>query len=382
MLVVFNKLDLAAAREAWPAFRAAVDAAGIAVVAISATTARGSTSFCTASPTCCPTLEGLAEPPDPAGRRRPPHRGGGDGFTLEREDGRRSASAASGSSGSPTRRTSTTRSPPSGSSATCAGPASTPRCARPGSRPGDQVRIGGVRAGVGADRGTTSDVGPAVAPAGAGSRHRAVRGHVRPDPPRPPRDRRGGARGARAGVGAVRPGRRAAVQDRPGRDAGASTGWRWSSPRSPATRRFQLSRIELDRPGPSYTVDTSASRPLATAPSRRPSSCRPRPSGSCRPGTSRSASSLRARVAVVPREGYPAPTRRGFAAPSPAARTGSCTSTAPHLGLSRPAIRASVGRRPLRPLSRPRRRRGVHRPTMHLSTRDPMEDRRLVTARP
>ncbi|HEY3335457.1 MAG TPA: GTPase ObgE [Candidatus Limnocylindrales bacterium] len=87
MLVVFNKLDLAAAREAWPAFRAAMDAAGTGVVAISADDGEGLDELRAAVADLLPDLEGLQAPPDPAGVVVHRLEAAGDGYTVEREDG-------------------------------------------------------------------------------------------------------------------------------------------------------------------------------------------------------------------------------------------------------------------------------------------------------
>jgi len=87
MLVVFNKLDLAAAREAWPAFRASLDAAGTGVVAISADEGEGLDELRAAVADLLPDLEGLEAPPDPAGVVVHRLEAAGDGYTIEREDG-------------------------------------------------------------------------------------------------------------------------------------------------------------------------------------------------------------------------------------------------------------------------------------------------------
>jgi GTPase len=87
MLVVFNKLDLAAAREAWPAFRASMEAAGTGVVAISADEGEGLEDLRAAVAGLLPDLEGLEAPPDPAGVVVHRLEAAGDGYTIEREDG-------------------------------------------------------------------------------------------------------------------------------------------------------------------------------------------------------------------------------------------------------------------------------------------------------
>jgi GTPase len=87
MLTVFNKMDLPAAREAWPAFDAAMRAAGLPVLAISAEAGDGLDGLRDAVADLLPDAEGLAEPPDPAGVVVHRLEAAGDGFTLERGDG-------------------------------------------------------------------------------------------------------------------------------------------------------------------------------------------------------------------------------------------------------------------------------------------------------
>ena len=87
MLTVFNKMDLPAAREAWPAFEAAMTVAGVPVLAISADGGEGLEALIGAVGDLLPDAEGLAEPPDPAGVVVHRLEAAGDGFTLEREDG-------------------------------------------------------------------------------------------------------------------------------------------------------------------------------------------------------------------------------------------------------------------------------------------------------
>jgi GTP-binding protein len=87
LLVAFNKLDLATAREAWPAFQRGARAAGLQALAISADTGEGLDALREAIARLLPDAAGLAEPPEPAGvvvHRLEP---AGDTFELEREDG-------------------------------------------------------------------------------------------------------------------------------------------------------------------------------------------------------------------------------------------------------------------------------------------------------
>ncbi len=87
MLTVFNKMDLEAAREAWPAFEQAMREAGLPVLAISADDGEGLGALIDAVGDLLPDSEGMAEPPDPAGVVVHRLEATGDGFSLEREDG-------------------------------------------------------------------------------------------------------------------------------------------------------------------------------------------------------------------------------------------------------------------------------------------------------
>jgi GTP-binding protein len=87
MLVVFNKLDLAEARDAWPAFRAAMNKLGATVVAISADSGEGLGELRTAVGGLLPGIEDFDAPPDPAGVVVHRLEAAGDGYSVEREDG-------------------------------------------------------------------------------------------------------------------------------------------------------------------------------------------------------------------------------------------------------------------------------------------------------
>jgi len=87
MLTVFNKMDLSAARDAWPAFEAAMRGAGVAVLPISADDGQGLDALREAVGDLLPDFDALAEPPDAAGVVVHRLEAAGDGFTLEREDG-------------------------------------------------------------------------------------------------------------------------------------------------------------------------------------------------------------------------------------------------------------------------------------------------------
>ena len=146
MLIAFNKLDLPAAAEAWPAFAAARAGRGPGRRRHRRGRRRGPGRV--PGPdrrALLPSAEDLAEPPEPDRRRRPPHRG--DGRRLRRSSATRTArsgSAASASSGSPPRRTSTSRSRPSASSATSRRLGIEAELRRAGIVAGDLVRIGGT----------------------------------------------------------------------------------------------------------------------------------------------------------------------------------------------------------------------------------------------
>ena len=86
MLTLFNKLDLPAAREAWPAFRDALQREGLPVIAISAETGEGLDELRAAIGELLPDLEALDAPPDPAGVVVHRLEAAGDGYTIERED--------------------------------------------------------------------------------------------------------------------------------------------------------------------------------------------------------------------------------------------------------------------------------------------------------
>ena len=86
ILVVFNKMDLPEAREAWPAFRDAQAAAGHAVVTISADDGEGLDALRGAVGGLLPDAAELAEPPDPAGVVVHRLEAVDEGFTVERED--------------------------------------------------------------------------------------------------------------------------------------------------------------------------------------------------------------------------------------------------------------------------------------------------------
>ena len=90
-----------------------------------------------------------------------------------------------------------------------------------------------------------------------GRAHRALRGHLRSDPPGPRRGGRGGAGRPRPRPDAAGGGQPALAEAGPTGDARPRTGSPWSRPRAgrPA-RASRPSRIEIDRGGPSYTIDT------------------------------------------------------------------------------------------------------------------------------
>lgn len=85
-LVAFNKMDLEAAREAWPAFRAARQRDGLPVVAVAAATGEGIGPFRDAIAALLPDLEAMEAPPEPAGIVVHRLDTMSDGFTVELDD--------------------------------------------------------------------------------------------------------------------------------------------------------------------------------------------------------------------------------------------------------------------------------------------------------
>ena len=85
LLVAFNKLDLPPAREAWPVFRAAREADGVAVVGIAAASGEGLDALRTRIADMLPSLEDMAAPPDPSGVVVHTIDAMADGFAVERD---------------------------------------------------------------------------------------------------------------------------------------------------------------------------------------------------------------------------------------------------------------------------------------------------------
>jgi GTP-binding protein len=86
MLVVFNKLDLPAAIDAWPAFRAARAADRVDVVAASATSGEGIPALRDKLASLLPPIEELGQPPEPAGVVVHRIEAMTDGFAVSREE--------------------------------------------------------------------------------------------------------------------------------------------------------------------------------------------------------------------------------------------------------------------------------------------------------
>jgi GTP-binding protein len=87
MLVVFNKVDLPAATDAWPAFRKARGKAGQDVIAVSATTGEGIPELRARLAIILPAADELDAPPEPAGVVVHRIEAMGDGFVVDREEG-------------------------------------------------------------------------------------------------------------------------------------------------------------------------------------------------------------------------------------------------------------------------------------------------------
>jgi GTP-binding protein len=86
MLVVFNKMDLPAAIDAWPAFRAARTAEGLDVIAVSATSGEGIPALQAKLAAMLPPIEELGLPPEPAGVVVHRIETMTDGFVVSREE--------------------------------------------------------------------------------------------------------------------------------------------------------------------------------------------------------------------------------------------------------------------------------------------------------
>ena len=86
MLVVFNKLDLPAAIDVWPAFRAARTAEHIDVIAASATSGEGIPALRDKLAAMLPPIEELDQPPEPAGVVVHRIEAMTDGFVVSREE--------------------------------------------------------------------------------------------------------------------------------------------------------------------------------------------------------------------------------------------------------------------------------------------------------
>src|SRR5256885_3515720 len=86
MLVVFNKLDLPAAIDAWPAFRAARAADHVDVIAASATSGEGIPALRARLADLLPPIEEIGRPPEPAGVVVHRIEAMTDGFAVRREE--------------------------------------------------------------------------------------------------------------------------------------------------------------------------------------------------------------------------------------------------------------------------------------------------------
>ncbi len=85
ILVAFNKLDLPAARDAWPAFRRARLAEGVEVLPISAASGEGLDAFRARIAGLLPAASELAEPPEPSGVVVHRIEAMDDGFSVDRD---------------------------------------------------------------------------------------------------------------------------------------------------------------------------------------------------------------------------------------------------------------------------------------------------------
>jgi GTPase len=85
MLVAFNKLDLPAAQEAWPAFARARKAEGSDAMALGAATGEGLATFRARIAELLPSAEELEAPPEPSGVVIHRIESMTDGFVIERD---------------------------------------------------------------------------------------------------------------------------------------------------------------------------------------------------------------------------------------------------------------------------------------------------------
>jgi GTP-binding protein len=86
LLVAFNKIDLVAAAEAWPAFRSAREREGLDALALSAASGDGLDAFRGRIAELLPSGAELSEPPEPAGVVVHRIDAMGDGFAVEPEE--------------------------------------------------------------------------------------------------------------------------------------------------------------------------------------------------------------------------------------------------------------------------------------------------------
>ncbi len=87
ILIVFNKLDLPAARDAWPAFRKEREHARQEAIAVSAADGDGIPALRERLAAMLPSADELGAPPEPAGVVVHRIEGIGDGFVVDREEG-------------------------------------------------------------------------------------------------------------------------------------------------------------------------------------------------------------------------------------------------------------------------------------------------------
>ena len=86
MVIVFNKMDLPAAADRWPEFRAARVAEGLDPIAISATTGEGLTELRRRLADLLPDATEMAEAPEPAGIVVHRIEAMDEGFSVQREE--------------------------------------------------------------------------------------------------------------------------------------------------------------------------------------------------------------------------------------------------------------------------------------------------------
>ena len=379
MLVAFNKIDLPAAAEAWPAFRRARAADGLAGRDLGGDRRGASTPSARALADAAARRRRAGRAAGAGRRRRPPDRARwATASVVEPEDGafrvrgRRIERIAAQTNFEVEESAERFQRDLArlGIDAALRRAGVEPGDTRPDRR--DRARVGGPAVGGARDGGAprrrpTAAVASPVSGSSAGRSTRSTSATSRS--PRRPRESSGST--GRSFIPAAPAAAQAGRRDR----AGARTGWRWSSSRSPATRPPARAGSSSTATGPSYTIDTldgaarrgRGGRPRAWT-RRDPVGRRVRRAADlARPGAPPRASSA---SAVAPRDGLPAPPSEASLPDLPERRAGHHDpATGPRLDVSATEIRRARRRRAIRSLPRRPSGRADTSRTMHLYRR-------------